>query len=453
MSENEGRGGEQRTSRELWREVLAAVDDHILRACLPKDPQWIVLDDSRIEVRVESEFKKDYCLKKIDRLAHAVEQVIGPREVTIGEPPLIEQAHTEEGTPRIAAARIAVLGVGDGGINAVDRMRREQLQGVRLVAVDTDRQVLNQSQATETLQLGLDITGGRGTGGDEDKGRRAAVESKWEIATLLRGLDLVFVTAGLGGGTGSGAAPVIAEFAREEKALTIAVVTKPFSFEGAVRMDRAEAGLARLREAADVLIVISNDRLLESSVRGLAMTEAFELADSILHQGVRGISDLITIRGLVNLDFADIRSLLADAGEAMMGMGTADGEGRAAAAARAACNNPLLEGGSIRGARKMIMNVTGGSDLTLGEVTEAGDLIRKVAATECDLVFGAVVQDDFTEGVQITVIAADFGEPKEEERERRVTVKRERLPTDGDYDVPAYLRRSQESRESEPTDE
>lgn len=452
MSENEGRGGEQRTPRELWREVLSAVDDHILRACLPKDPRWIVLDESSIEVRVESEFKKDYCLKKLDRLAEAVAQVIGPRDVTIGEPPLIEQAQDDEG-PSGVAARIAVLGVGDGGINAVDRMRREQLQGVRLVAVDTDRQVLNQSQAPETLQLGLDITGGRGTGGDDDKGRRAALESKWELATLLRGLDLVFVTAGLGGGTGSGAAPVIAEFAREEQALTIAVVTKPFSFEGSVRMDRAEAGLARLREAADVLIVISYDRLLESSVRGLAMTEAFELADSILHQGVRGISDLITVRGLVNLDFADIRSLLSGAGEAMMGMGTADGEGRAAAAARAACNNPLLEGGSIRGARKMIMNVTGGQDLTLGEVTEAGDLIRKVAATECDLVFGAVVEEAFDEGIQITVIAADFGEPKEEERERRIAVKRERLPTDGDYDVPAYLRRTQEERAAESPDE
>jgi len=449
MSENEGRHNDEANVRDSWREILASVDDHILRACLPKDPRSIALDSDRLEVRVESEFKKEYCLKKLDRLARAVEDVVGPREVSIAEPPLIEQARDEK-APQHIAARIAVLGVGDGGSNAVDRMHREQLQGVRLVAVDTDRQVLSATRAPETLQIGVDITGGRGTGGDENKGRRAALESKWEIATLLRGLDLVFVTAGLGGGTGSGAAPVIAELARDEGALTIAVVTKPFTFEGTGRMGRAEQGLSRLRESADVLIVISNDRLLESSVRGLAMTEAFQLADSILHQGVRGISDLITVRGLVNLDFADIRSLLADAGEAMMGMGSAQGDQRAATAARMACNNPLLEGGSIRGARKIIMNVTGGPDLTLGEVTEAAGFIRRVTATESDLVFGAVVDEAFDQGVQITVIAADFGEAKTTEpTKKRPVPKRQRILPNENLDIPTYLRRSQEVADEE----
>jgi cell division protein FtsZ len=454
MSDNGGLRQEKPDPRDVWRRILAELDDHILRACLPKDPRSVSIDGDRLEVWVESEFKKEYCTKKLDRLVRAVDQVIGPRTVIIGEPPLVEQAREDEDAPPRAQARIAVLGVGDGGTNATDRMHREQLHGVRLVAVDTDRQVLAASHAPETLQIGVDITGGRGTGGDENKGRRAALESKWELATLLRGLDLVFVTAGLGGGTGSGAAPVIAELARDEGALTIGVVTKPFTFEGSGRMQRAEQGLARLRESADVLIVISNDRLLESSVRGLAMTEAFQMADRILHQGVRGISDLITVRGLVNLDFADIRSLLSGAGEAMMGMGSAQGDQRAATAARLACNNPLLEGGSIRGARKLIMNVTGGPDLTLGEVTEAASFIRRTAATESDLVFGAVVDESFDAGVQITVIAADFGRAQPEEMPvKRAAAPRRRIVVGDNLDVPTYLRRSREAPPEEPDEE
>jgi len=365
--------------------------------------------------------------------------------VVIGEPPLVEQAREQEPSHG-ANARILVLGVGDGGVNAVVRMREERLQGVRLVAVDTDRQVLDAASIAETLQLGMDITAGRGTGADVDKGRRAAMESRWEIANLVRDMDLVFVTAGLGGGTGTGAAPVIAELAKEADALTVGVVTKPFSFEGSVRRTQAEAGLAQLRHSADVLIVISNDRLLETNARGLPMTKAFELADEILHEGVRGISDLITIRGLINLDFADIRSVLAGAGEAMMGMGQASGDQRALTAAKHASSNPLLEGDSIRGARKLIMNVTGGNDLTLGEVTAAAAHIRKAAATECDLVFGAVVQPDFDKGVQITVIAADFQEADAIGRERRQPSSRERITVDKNLDVPTFLRREREIR-------
>ena len=436
--------------RELWREVLAAIDDRILRACLPKDPQAIILDESQITISVDSEFKKEYCQRKQAKLEETIGRVIGPRRLVIGEPPLIERAR-EERPHRGTNARIVVLGIGDGGVNAIDRMRAEHLQGVRLIAVDTDKQVLGISRAHEILQLGLDITGGRGTGGDEEKGEKAALESRWEIASLLKGVDLVFVTAGLGGGTGTGAAPVVAEIAKENGALTIGVVTEPFSFEGTIRQVRAQRGTDRLHKAVDVLIAISNDRLLETAAKGLPMTKAFELADGILHQGVQGISDLITVRGLVNLDFADIRNVLANAGEAMMGMGEASGEQRAVTAAKLASTNPLLEGGSIRGARRMIMNVTGGEDMTLSEVTEAADLIRRVAATECDLVFGAVVREGFTDGIKITVIAADFQEAIEEEERRKRPPRRERIEPGEDLDVPAFLRRNQKSESKSET--
>lgn len=433
---------------ERWKAVLDTIDDRILRACLPKDPEAVTIGTDRIMIAVDSEFKKEYCRRKQAKLEYAVAQVLGPRQVVIGDRPLIAEA---EATPTVKAgttARIAVLGIGDGGVNAIERMRAEKLRGVRLIAVDTDKQVLGISHADETLQLGMDITGGRGTGGNEEKGRKAAQESRWEIAALLKGMDLVFITAGLGGGTGTGASPVIAEIARESGALTIGVVTRPFSFEGAVRRARAQEGLKRLRAAVDVLIAISNDRLLQTAAKGLAMTKAFGLADGILHQGVRGISDLITVRGIVNLDFADIRNVLAGAGEAMMGMGEARGDGRALAAAKIASANPLLEGGSIRGARKMIMNVTGGPDLTLGEVTAAADLIRRVAATECDLVFGAVIDPDLAGLIKITVIAADFQAPQAAANQSRPP-KRERIHLDKNLDVPTFLRRSKAPKEAE----
>lgn len=433
--------------RETWRDILSAIDDRILRACLPADFRSVTLSEEQLYISVDSEFKKEYCQRKLDSLQCAVDQVIGSHEIVIGEPPLVEQVreqhhHVQHGP----TARILVMGVGDGGVNAVDRMRAEQLEGVRLIAVDTDQQVLEASDVTETLQLGMDITGGRGTGGDVEKGRRASVESRWEISSVVRDMDLVFITAGFGGGTGSGAAPVIAEIAKENGALTVGVVTRPFSFEGTVRQKHATVGLEEFRKAADVLIVISNDRLLETSARGLPMTKAFELADGILHQGVRGISDLITVRGLINLDFADIRTVLANAGDAMMGMGEAAGDQRAVIAAKLASTNPLLDGESIRGARKMIMNVTGGDDLTLGEVIAAADHIRKAAATECDLVFGAVVRQDFHEGIQITVIAADFQAPDLVGKELRQSASRERIRTDANLDIPTFLRKEKEEK-------
>jgi len=427
-----------------WRAVLTAIDDRILRVCLPKNPERITLDREQITIAVDSEFKKEYCQRKLSKIEETVAKVIGPRCVIIGEPPLVEHARQTQPRARISA-RIAVLGIGDGGINAINRMHEENLQGVRLVAVDTDKQILGISRAHETLQLGLDITGGRGTGGDVAKGRKAATESRWEIANLLEGMDLVFVTAGLGGGTGTGAAPIIADIAKENHALTIGVVTKPFSFEGVVRTKRAEDGLAQLTEVTDVSITISNDRLLETAPKGTAMTKAFELADRVLFQGIQGISDLVTIRGLVNLDFADIRNVLINAGTAMMGMGKARGDQRAIAAAKLASTNPLLEGGSIRGARKMIMNVTGGQDLTLQEVTQAADVIRKMAAVECELVFGAVIRENLGSQIQITVIAADFQDVSQTGSLSEGKPRRERIRKDTDLTIPAFVRRRRDT--------
>jgi cell division protein FtsZ len=442
-------GSSEGSLREQWRAVRDGVEDRVLRACLPVDAQSVADDGERFYICVDSDFKKEYCLRKPDKLQEAVGRVLGPRDVVIGEPPLIEQARESGGMDRGTNARIVVLGVGDGGVNAVARMREERLVGVRLVAVDTDRQVLQAMAVREQLQLGADITGGRGTGGNPEKAKRAALESRWEIANLLRDTDLVFVTAGLGGGTGTGAAPVIAAVAREQGALTIGVVTRPFTFEGATRAANAEKGLRELRAAADVLIVVSNDRLLQTAAKGMPMTKAFELADGILHQGVRGISDLITVRGLINLDFADIRSLLAGAGEAMMGMGRAGGPGRALVAAKAASTNPLLEGDSIRGARKLIMNVTGGEDLALGEVTQAADHVRRAAATECDLIFGAVVRPDRNREVEITIIAAGFQAEDSVVREEKRHVRRERVPRDADLDVPTFMRRERAPDDAE----
>ncbi len=442
MAARESDGATDGALRETWRAIRDAIEDRVLRACLPFDVRAIADDASHFYIAVDSEFKKEYCLRKLDKLRAAVERVVGAREVVVGEPPPGEPTEEADGVGRGANARILVLGVGAGGVNAVARMRAERLTGVRLVAVDTDRQVLQAAPVLDQLQLGADVTGGRGTGGNPEKGRRAAEESSWEIARLLHDTDLVFVTAGLGGGTGTGAAPVIAAAAREQGALTLGVVTRPFTFEGAARRANADKGLAELRAAADVLISVSNDRLLQTAARGMPMTQAFEVADGILHQGVRGISDLITVRGLINLDFADIRSLLANAGEAMMGTGRASGPGRALAAAKSASTNPLLEGDSIRGARKLILNVTGGEDLTLGEVTQAADHVRRATATECDLIFGAVVRPERSRDLEITVIAANFQAEDSVVREERRHVRRERVPRDANLDVPTFLRRA-----------
>lgn len=424
-----------------WRQVLAGLQDRVLRACLPASSDKVHLEREVLLVEVDSAFKKNYCLRKLAKLQEAVEPLFGAVEVRVTELPLIEEMERREVPTQ--PARILVIGVGDGGINVLERMREVHLYGVKLVAVDTDSQVLSVTRVEQRLGFGRDVTRGRSTGGDPEKGRRAAEEAAWEIESLVEGAHLVFLTCGLGGGTGTGATPVIARYARQAGALTVGVVTLPFSFEGAMRTQRAQAGLERLTGAVDVLIVIKNDRLLEM-VPNLALPRAFELADEVLLTGVQGISDLITVPGIINLDFADVAAVLRGAGTAMMGVGEAQGEGRAIKAAKAAAANPLLEGGSIRGARKVLLNVTGGEDLTLAEVTQAAETIRKAVGGEADLTFGAVVRGEYSGRIQVTVIAAEFHPPSGEEEEPKpeslVAPKRPRLEL-GDTDIPAFLRR------------
>lgn len=427
-----------------WRQVLTALRDDMLRACLPSSPEKIHLDRDVLVVEIDSPFKKRYVLRKLPKLLEVARQVFDVTEVRPTELPLIEEIQRAQ-TPA-PPATILVIGVGDGGINALERMYAAGLTGVRLVAADTDSQVLSISRAHHKLQLGGEVTHGRGTGGDVDKGRKAAEEAAWEIERLVEGANLVFLTCGLGGGTGTGAAPVIARLARQAGALTVGVVTLPFSFEGTVRRQRAEAGLERLREEVDVIIVIQNERLIEKAA-GVPIAKAFELADEVLRTGVQGISDLITVPGLVNLDFADVAAVLRGAGTAMMGIGEGQGPGRAALAAKAAATNPLFEGESIRGARKVLLNITGGQDLTLSEVTQIAEIVRKQIAVDADLTFGAVVREELQGKVKVTVIAADFRSAAFEEvsppggssvpRPSRPKVELD----EKDVDIPAFLRR------------
>jgi len=303
-------------------------------------------------------------------------------------------------------AAIKVVGVGGGGGNAVNNMIQSGLQGVEFVVANTDAQALEYNAAPLKVQLGSEITRGLGCGADPDMGRGAALEVHGRLRELFRDTDMVFVTAGLGGGTGTGAAPVIAEAAREAGALTVGVVTKPFMFEGKVRMRNAERGLEELHRVVDTVITIPNQRLLALAGKNTAMKDAFALADEVLFNAVRGISDLITIHGLINLDFADVRTIMNEMGVALMGTGTASGEERATEAARAAISSPLLEDLSIDGAHGVLINITGGADLTLFEVNEASTLIQEAAHEDANIIFGAVIDDSMPEGeMRVTVIA------------------------------------------------
>jgi cell division protein FtsZ len=303
-------------------------------------------------------------------------------------------------------ATIKVIGVGGGGGNALNNMIESGLLGVEFVAANTDAQALEHNLATSKVQLGNEITRGLGCGADPDKGRGSALEVRERIRELVEGTDMVFVTAGLGGGTGTGAAPVVAEVAREVGALTVGVVTKPFLFEGRVRLKHAEKGLDELHRVADTVITIPNQRLLALAGKNTAMTDAFQLADEVLFNAVRGISDLITIHGLINLDFADVRTIMNEMGVALMGTGTAEGEDRAVEAARSAISSPLLEDLSIDGAHGVLINITGGPDLTLYEVNEASTLIQEAAHEEANIIFGAVVDEDMPAAeMRVTVIA------------------------------------------------
>ncbi len=304
-------------------------------------------------------------------------------------------------------AQIKVIGVGGGGSNAVNRMIAEGLGGVEFIAVNTDAQALQLSQASRRIQIGTKLTKGLGAGGRAEIGERAAEESREEIEEILKGADMVFVTAGMGGGTGTGAAPVVAEIARASGALTIGVITKPFAFEGLPRNRSAESGTESLAGNVDTLIVIPNDRLLTLGDHRITFQDAFRAADGVLHQGIQGISELITVPGLINLDFADVRSIMADGGAALMSVGTASGENRAIAAAEQAIASPLLDV-TIDGATGVLFNVTGGLDMTLQEVNDAAEVIGHHVDGDANIIFGAVLDPERSDELRITVIATGF---------------------------------------------
>ena len=317
--------------------------------------------------------------------------------------------------PQNYLAVIKVLGVGGGGCNAGNRMIDAGLKGVEFIAVNTDAQALLMSDADVKLDVGRQLTRGLGAGSDPDVGRQAAEEHREEIEEVLKGADMVFITAGKGGGTGTGGAPIVAEIAKSIGALTIGVVTRPFTFEGRRRSVQAETGIQRLKEKVDTLIIIPNDRLLQVSDEKTSMLNAFKMADEVLLQGVQGITDLITTPGLINTDFADVKMVMTDAGSALMGIGYASGDGRAVSAARDAISSPLLEA-SIEGARGILLNVSGPSDLGLFEVNEAAEIIAEAAHPDANIIFGAVIDDALGDEARITVIAAGFDRYEGERR-------------------------------------
>lgn len=313
-------------------------------------------------------------------------------------------------SPQNYLAVIKVVGVGGGGVNAVNRMIDVGLRGVEFIAINTDAQALLMSSAEVKLDVGRELTRGLGAGADPEVGRQAAEDHVEEIEAALKGADMVFVTAGEGGGTGTGAAPVVARVARSLGALTIGVVTRPFTFEGRRRATNAETGIEALRDEVDTLIVIPNDRLLSISDRSISIMEAFEEADKVLLSGVQGITDLITTAGLINLDFADVKSVMQGAGSALMGLGAAQGENRAVEATEAAIASPLLEA-SIDGAHGVLLSIQGGTDMGLFEINEAARMVQEVAHPEANIIFGAVISDNLGDEVRVTVIAAGFDDP------------------------------------------
>jgi cell division protein FtsZ len=348
-------------------------------------------------------------------------------------------------------ATIKVVGVGGGGSNAVNRMIAEGLNGVEFVAINTDAQALQLSQATRRIQIGGKLTKGLGAGGRAEMGERAAEESREDLEQAIQGADMVFVTAGMGGGTGTGAAPIVAEIARRSGALTIGVVTKPFMFEGTPRMKSADSGLERLAENVDTLIVIPNDRLLALGDRRMTFHEAFRSADEVLHQGIQGISELITVPGLINLDFADVRTIMEDGGAALMAVGKARGDNRAVEAAENAIASPLLDI-TIDGATGVLFNVTGGMDMTLQEINEAAEVVRRTVDENANIIFGAVLDPEMTDEIRITVIATGFRTNTRrmpgagsivgglESRPNILELPRRPRRDDDDLEIPAFLR-------------
>ena len=380
---------------------------------------------------------------------------------------------------RSFSARVKIIGIGGGGCNAIDNMIEAKLKGVDFIAANTDAQALSASKAPVKIQLGAKLTKGLGAGANPKTGEEAALEDVDTIKSALMGADMVFVTAGMGGGTGTGGAPIIAKVAKEIGALTVAIVTKPFEFEGKRRMEQAEAGISLLKRIADTLIAIPNQRLLSVTEKNISFMDAFKVADDILLQAAKGISDLILVRGLINLDFADVRTIMSEMGMALMGTGIASGENRASNAAQMAISNPLLEDLTIDGAKGILINISGNRSMTLNEIHEASSLIRNAAHEDANIIFGAVVDESLGDSVRVTVIATGFGKEEDmvtadimekvtpltrrlidesfEKEERKVVFKSRKLPEFEDitytkvgviddlnhdeYDVPAFLRK------------
>ncbi len=341
--------------------------------------------------------------------------------------------------------KIKVIGAGGGGGNAVNTMISYALKGVDFIIANTDAQALDASRAPVRIQIGAEVTKGLGAGSNPDIGRQAALESHDEIRRNLEGADMIFITAGLGGGTGTGAAPVIAQAARECGALTVAIVTKPFQFEGKKRNVQAEEGVAQLRDVVDTLIVVPNQRLLSLGGRGLSLLEAFKKADDILYQAVKGISDLIIVPGLINLDFADVKNIMSNMGMALMGTGTASGENRAIEAAQRAISSPLLEDNTIQGAQGVLLSITGGPDMSLYEVNEASSLIQAEAHDDANIIFGTVIDENMGDEIRITVIATGF-EDQTRHRQAQANVAQLGGFRKEDLQTPTYIRR-QKSRD------
>jgi cell division protein FtsZ len=357
--------------------------------------------------------------------------------------------------PQVGHPVLRVVGVGGAGVNAINRMVEAEIEGVEFLAINTDLQSLQQSAAHETLHIGDGITRGLGSGSNPDLGRQAAREEYDRIKAILRGTDMVFIAAGAGGGTGTGAAPVVAQIARELGALTVGIVTRPFQFEGSRRRDQAEAGIAALAEEVDTLIVVPNNRLLSVLDRNTSMVDAFQVADDVLRQGVQGISDLVTLPGLINLDFADVRTIMADAGNALLGIGMGSGDRRAIDAAEQAVASPLLET-SMEGARSILLSITGGRDLSLWEVNESAKAVAEAAHPDANIIFGAMVDEKLDDQVWVTVVATGYPDgrrprPRYEERpaaalrepagEPRVSRGRPRSGSALDLDVPEFIPR------------
>lgn len=344
-------------------------------------------------------------------------------------------------------AKIKVIGVGGGGNNAVNRMIEHGVRGVEFIAINTDRQALHSSRAEFKIQIGEKMTKGLGAGANPDIGAKAAEENKSDIAEVLKGSDMIFITAGMGGGTGTGAAPVVAEIAKELGILTVGVVTKPFTFEGRKRLTQAEQGIENLKAKVDTLVTIPNDRLLQIAEKKTTMANAFVMADEVLKQGIQGISDLISIPNLINLDFADVQTIMFDKGIAHMGIGAASGENRATDAAKQAIMSPLLET-SIEGAKSVLLNITGGEDLGIFEVNEAADLIRQAVDQDAIIIFGAGIDESLQDEIKITVIATGFDDLQKispEKDKSSGNKEKEEINIDDsleELDIPIFLRRS-----------